>query len=479
MKSVKLICLLVSVLLLSLSSFKIQAQSNQQQRSDSVFFAIKKYIDQRNTSLIYALGSEGYKKVVNEKNLSAFFEKEIYPLGIIKESSFDGLDKSISKYKLVFESGKLVLSFALDKENRFNSITFTPFKSVIFNKPVPVASSNILKSVLDRQVDSIARQYIQKSNTVGLSIGILNNGVVQTYGYGEIEKGKGKLPDANTIFEIGSITKTFTASILAYYVNAGKISLSDPITKYLPDSLSANPELKKIKIINLSNHTSGLPSLPANFEYGGMDRLNPYKSYNEKMLFASLKTCKLRSVPGEVYAYSNQAVGLLGLILERVSGETYEQLVQHVVTGPLKMSSTCQQLTHLLSGRLVKVYDADGDETRPWDFDALAACGCLRSTVNDLLLYAKANIKCESSSLSNAFGLSHQVTFSKGPVVGLGWHLYQVKDDKYYWHNGGTGGCRSFLIFNIEKKIAVAVISNAEVDVDDVARGILKELRSS
>lgn len=298
---------------------------------------------------------------------------------------------------------------------------------------------------------------------------------MKTYGYGETNKGNRELPNANTIFEIGSITKTFTATILAHYVNEGKISLTDPIVKYLPDSLSTNLELHKITIMNLSNHTSGLPTIPSNFA-NKMNPINPYIHYDVRLLFAGLKTCKLMTVPGTAYAYSNLATGLLGVILERISGKSYEQLVKQLITGPLQMNSTSQRLTPQQNKHFVKVYDADGDETRPWDFNALAGCGSLRSTVNDLLLYAKANINSDYTPLSNSFALTHKITFSKHPVVGLGWHILQIDGGSYYWHNGGTGGSRSYLILNTEKKIAVVVLSNSNVGVDDIGISILKEI---
>ena len=135
-----------------------------------------------------------------------------------------------------------------------------------------------------------------------MSIGVLKDGQTYTYGYGATQKKNGVLPDANTIFEIGSVSKTFTAQLLAYYVNSGKISLTDPITKYLPDSVAANPELQKIKVVNLSNHTSGLVRLPENILSKNMDAVNPYKNYTTQLLFSYLKTSKLASVPGEVYS---------------------------------------------------------------------------------------------------------------------------------------------------------------------------------
>lgn len=471
----KLFNALASIVLLTVISLTVTAQSNQFQKSDSVLLAIKQYINEQNNGAIYEMASESFRKGFDKEKLAAFFEKEIYPLGKIKQSSSIGLDQNSDKYKLQFESGKLEFSFLLDTDGKFKSFTFLPFKSVITVKSAPVATSNKLNTILDRQVDSIARKYIQKSNTVGLSIGILKDDQMKTYGYGETSKGSNELPNASTIFEIGSITKTFTATILAHYINEGKINLTDPIIKYLPDSLSVNPEFHKITIINLSNHTSGLPTIPGNFA-NKMNPVNPYIHYDERLLFAGLKTCKLTTVPGTTYSYSNLATGLLGVILERIGGKNYEQLVKQLITVPLKMNSTSQRLTPQQNKHFVKVYDADGDETRPWDFNALAACGCLHSTVNDLLLYAKANIKSDYAPLSNSFALTHKVTFSKVPEVGLGWHLLQVDGASYYWHNGGTGGSRSYLILNMEKKIAVVVLSNSNVGVDEVGLSILRKI---
>jgi CubicO group peptidase (beta-lactamase class C family) len=138
---------------------------------------------------------------------------------------------------------------------------------------------------MDKKIDSLAHAFIQKSKTVGLCIGIIQNGNIATHGYGETEKGSGKTPDADNIFEIGSITKTFTAAILAWHVMEGEISLDDPITKYLPEGLACNSTLQKIKVLHLSNHTSGLPRLPLSFFLRFTKINNPYKGYNTRMLF--------------------------------------------------------------------------------------------------------------------------------------------------------------------------------------------------
>lgn len=460
------------ILLLSLVPLVTVAQNNQQKKCDSLFHLVKKYMDEKNVNLIYSLTSKEFKATATENDLQAFFEKQIYPLGQIRSASFISAQDNLYKYNLVFEKNSLAFSFSVDQDNKLVNPLFSPFVLVTG----PLLSSNPLKSKLDKKVDSMVMPFMKRPDAVGLSIGILKEGKTYTYGYGTTQKEKEQLPDANTIFEIGSITKTFTASVLAYYVNKGKISLTDPITKYLPESLAVNPELQKISIVNLSNHTSGLPRLPYNFFNKDTDSLNPYKNYTPQLFFASLKNCKLAAVPGTVYEYSNTGPGLLALILERISGKTYETLVKEIITGPLKMKSTFQHLTPELSKRFLKVYGLKAVETKAWDFDALAGCGALKSTVNDLLTYAKNNMESGDPDLAAAFNLSHEVTFSKQPAVGLGWHLLQRTGELYYWHNGGTGGSQSFLAFNIKKKTAIVLLANSADEIIAFAFEILPKL---
>lgn len=466
----------VLVMLLCLTPLITLAQSSGQRKSDLVVVLIKKYITEKRPDQIYAMGSKAYKAAVSKDSLTIFIEKNAYILGKIKESSFLGTKKNQSKYKLEFEAGNVELSFSLDQNNKLNKLSFSPFVPLVTKKTIFAPSSNPLKSKLDKEVDTLARNYIQNSNTVGLSIGILKDGKTFTYGYGTTQKKNGVVPDANTIFEIGSISKTFTAQLLAYFVNAGKISLTDPMTKYLPDSVAANPELQQIKMVNLINHTSGLIRLPDNMAGKNLEAVNPYKNYTKELLFSYLKSCKLVSVPGETYSYSNTGTALVGVILERISGKSYAQLVKKIITDPLKMNSTFQHLTPESAKRFTKVYNNEAREVKAWDFDVLVGAGGLRSTVNDLLIYAANNIESKNPDLAKAFKLTHQVTFSKEPMVGLGWHVMKPAADTYYWHNGGTAGSRSFMIININKKTAVVILSNSDVETDSIGVGISDKL---
>jgi CubicO group peptidase (beta-lactamase class C family) len=470
--------LLILAFFLAVSS-SVSAQSIQQRKTDSVFKLVAKYFDSKQADSIYALAGVEFKKALSRETFRYICEKQLFPLGIIKESSLISfVNDRDATYKVVFASGILQLQMNLDSKGKLYLFLFQPYKKEAEDKLKRVPSTNPMKTLADRQVDSAVRPYIQKSNTVGLSIGILRNGVITTYNYGETKQGNNILPDANSIFEIGSISKTFTATLLAYYVNEGKVTLKDSIAKYLPDSVAANKAIQGITLEMLSNHTSGLPRLPDNLENHSLDPRDPYKDYNQKDLYDYLKTCKLNSSPGEKYAYSNLGVGLLGIILEKVSGKSYQQMVEEIICKPLGMNSTAEYLTPAEKARFVTVYNDEGQETSPWTFDILAPCGALRSTVTDLLIYAKANLQPSDSKLSKAIQLTHQVTFSnKDLKLGLGWHVIKIAGVEYYFHNGGTFGCSSYLVFNPDKKFAVAVLSNSGESVDKVGADIVKRLQ--
>ncbi|HEY8928524.1 MAG TPA: serine hydrolase domain-containing protein [Mucilaginibacter sp.] len=453
------------------------AQTHQQQKVDSVFALVKKYFNEKNADAVYNLAGSAFQKELSITDWNTIANKQLFTLGEIKETSLISfVNNSMATYKAALTTVTLQIFISLDEKNKLETFIFKPYTEPVSDKTALVPTSNPMRSVTDKRVDSVARPYIQKANTVGLCIGIIKGGKTSIYSYGETKRGSGRLPTADNFFEIGSITKTFTATLLAWYVNEGQVKLSDPITMYLPDSVAVNQSLKGITLLNLINHTAGFPSVPDNLKGNMTDPFNPYKDYSKQLMYSYLKTCKLNSKPGEKYVYSNLGVGLLGVILQYVSGKSFEQMVREIITRPLDMLSTAQYLNPLISPRFVSVYNSDGQPTVAWDFDVLASCGALRSTMNDLLKYTSANMHPGTGELSKAIELTHKVTFNKDVKVGLGWHIIQVDGVSYYFHNGGTYGSNSFLAFNPEKDIAVVILSNAYEPTDAVATGILREL---
>lgn len=468
----------ISSILVLFLSMTVSAQSLQQRKNDSVFTLVYKYFNERQAESIYELAGDAFKKQLTSETFKYIADQQLFPLGPIRQSSLISFqDNRLSTYKLDFDSGSLQLLLALDKDDKLDLLLFKPYKEAAADKLKPVHTSNLMRTLTDKRVDSAARNYIQKGNTVGLSIGIIRNGVVHTYNYGETAAGNNQLPEVNSIYEIGSITKTFTATLLAYYANEGKLKLTDPITKYLPDSVSANKELQGINLEMLSNHTSGLSRLPDNFEFHSSDPHDPYKDYTKKHLYEYLKTCKLNNKPGESYVYSNFGVGLLGSILEQVSGKTFEEMVKEVIRTPLGMQNTEQHLTVAQRSRFVTAYNEDGKAASPWTFQVLAACGALRSTLEDMLLYLKANMTPSQTELSRAIELTHKITYNKDIKLGLGWHMITVEGVQYYFHDGATYGSSSFLAFNIEKKLGLVVLSNSAISTNDLGVSLIKKLQ--
>jgi CubicO group peptidase (beta-lactamase class C family) len=466
------------ILILTLSSFSALGQSRQQRKTDSVFALVQKFYNAKQADSLYELGGDRFKKTLTREAFRSIADQQLFPLNGIKGSSLMSfVNNSVATYKLIFEAVTMQFQISLDSNNKFDMFLFQPFNQVTDDKLTPVATSNKLLSPQDKLIELAVRPYIQKSNTVGLSIGILKDGKITTYNYGETARGNKRLPTSNTIFEIGSITKTFTATLLAYYVNEGKVKLNDPATKYLPDSVAVNPSLKPVTLQSLSNHTSGLARMPTNLDFAGVDAANPYKNYNKQQLFSYLKTCKLNSQPGERYDYSNLGVGLLGTILAQISGKTFDQMVAELICKPLMMQSTVQHLSEAKLANFVTVYNATGGVTPAWDFDVLASCGALHSSVNDLLIYARANMNPGADKLGKAFELTHQITFSKDIKLGLAWHIIVVDGVEYYFHNGGTYGSSSFLAFNTQKNLAVVILSNAAENTDAIGTDILKKLQ--
>jgi len=358
--------LILSLCLMSIAPF---AQTRQQQKVDSVFALVKTYFNAKNADALYNLAGDAFQKELSINTFGDVAAKQLFPLGKIKDAVLTSfVNNSIATYKVNFTNATMNVFISLDDKNKLENFLFKPYTDPTPDKTALVPSNNPMISTMDKQVDTVARKYIQKANTVGLCIGVIKDGKTTIYKYGETKKGNARLPDENTFFEIGSITKTFTATLLAYYVNEGQVKLTDPVTKYLPDSVAVNQSLSGITLLNLINHTSGLPSVPDNLKESMTNPFNPYKDYTKQMMYAYLRSCRPSTKPGEKYAYSNLGVGLLGTILQYVSGKTFNEMVNEIITHPQGMLSTAQYVNPLFMPRFTSVYDAGGRETLAWDF---------------------------------------------------------------------------------------------------------------
>jgi CubicO group peptidase (beta-lactamase class C family) len=457
----------------------LPAQSLIRQKTDSVSRLVLREFNKKNVAGLYEMTGDSFKKALTYESFLAVCQNNLFPLGDMKEASFEKEINGICKYKAVFNSMNVTLLLGLDKTDKIETFLFKPYVDDNAKKEHKVVSTNKMISQLDIKVDSATQPYISLQAATGLSIGILRNGKNFYYGYGETAKENGQLPDEHTIFEIGSISKTFTSLLLADAVVKGRVKLDDPVGKYFPDSIPAfefggTP----ITLKTLSNHTSGIPRMPTNFHPA--DNENPYKDYDDGDMFSYYKTFRLSRKPGSQFEYSNLAGGTLGVILEKVYKKNYQDLFVETICGPLGMNDTREFIRKTDSARFAKGYNEEGRYNSPWDFEALAPAGSIRSTSADLLIYANANLGTAPKSLEKAIQLTHVETFTDGNnKIALGWLYIKPGKDEVLFHNGGTGGFRSYLAINLNKKFAVVVLSNTSIGVEDVGNSIMKWLEEN
>jgi CubicO group peptidase (beta-lactamase class C family) len=313
--------------------------------------------------------------------------------------------------------------------------------------------------------------------SVGIIVGVVDASGRRVIAYGPRAAG-GAPVDADTVFEIGSMTKVFTALLLAEMVQRGEVALTDPVAKHLPMEVTV-PERggRSIRLQDLATHTSGLPRLPDNMPF--TDPSNPYADYTTEHLYQFLSSYQLTRDIGAEAEYSNLGMGLLGHALARRAGMDYETLVRTRITGPLGMTRTGITLTDPMRADLATGHSPALQPVPMWDLPALAGAGALRSTANDMLTFLEAALGYRPSPLAAAFAATaatRRTVGSSAAEVALGWQL--LKDQKgteIIWHNGGTAGFRTWAGYEPSSRTAVVVLTNAGTAAgpDDIGRHLL------
>jgi CubicO group peptidase (beta-lactamase class C family) len=331
----------------------------------------------------------------------------------------------------------------------------------------PLPSDSAIRAIIQPRVDA--------GRFAGIAVGLVsrdNQRRVVAYGP---TAGVTKF-DGNTVFEIGSITKTFTAAILADMVRKGEVSLADPVAKLLPaGTVVPQRNGKQITLLDLATQSSGLPRMPDNLT--PKDNDNPYADYTVAQMYAFLARYTLPRDPGEKYEYSNLGVGLLGHALALRAGKSYEQLVTERVLAPLGMKDTRIALTPDLQKRLAPGHTDTGKPISNWDLPTFAGAGALRSTVNDMLAYIRANADSTATRLGPTLALAHLERHA-GPAattaLGLAWHRTRMPSGHLIvWHNGGTGGYRSFTGYDEGSGLGVVVLTSTSNSVDEIGMHLL------
>lgn len=339
---------------------------------------------------------------------------------------------------------------------------------------------------LEAKLEEIVKPLLDGKKNLSIAIGLydVNSETPRTFFFGKVSKEDSSKPNEYTVYEIGSITKTFTTTMLVMLERDGKIKINDPVQNYLPNGITIHnfSSTAPCKLLHLATQTSGLPRLPANLMMNEKtDKRNPYKNYTEEDLFYFVNNYIPEYEPGQKYLYSNAGMGLLGALLTRASGKSYEELLHYYLVDSLGMTMTSTKLTPDIQKNLAKGYTEKGEPSGIWDFDAMAGCGAIKSNMNDMIKYLAFQMgKTDKLEFKDGLTLMQKRRFETdipNTAIGMGWHISETSGDRtVVWHNGGTGGYRSFLGFIPETNTGVVVLSNQANDVDGVAIEILKYL---
>lgn len=322
----------------------------------------------------------------------------------------------------------------------------------------------------DSAVRSILADRVATRRGMGFVVAVLEQGKPPRISTAGVSGVAGLPLDGNTVFEIGSITKVFTGALLAEMVARGEVRLDDPVSKFLPKAVRVpSRNGRQITLLDLATQSSGLPRLPTNFKPA--DNSNPYADYTVDQLYQFLSSYTLPRDVGSRYEYSDLGVGLLGHVLSLRAGKSYGQLLKERILNPLGMDDTGIELSPAMKARMAQGFNGEGTPMHLWDLATLAGAGALRSTANDLLKFLAANLDTVRTPVGKVLAearLSRRETDRPGNRIGLGWHIVEAFGTTSSWHNGGTGGFRTFIGLDEAKRRGVIVLSNSSISPDDI-----------
>jgi len=333
----------------------------------------------------------------------------------------------------------------------------------------------------EEELDYLADQYVR----MGAAVGIIDRQQNQhEYYFGKISRNRDIPPDEHSIFEIGSITKTFTATLLAQMILDGKLDLEDELEALLPEQEVDVPQWNgtSINLRHLATHSSGLEKSPRDSNQPlppGYDPYDPYAAYSTAYVYDYLSNwCNLQFEPGTRYSYSNTGMGLVGHVLGLMDSTSYADVLEREILKPLGLNETTLFITGELIPLLAPGHDEARDSVSNYNAqDIFQGAGFIKSTLHDMLIFLKVQMGLLPSGLDDAIALTHEPHFEVGTVtyndregvyqlaIGLAWHIDVLPEgDTYYSHGGRTNGYMAYMAFDPETSTGVVILCNQSYD---------------
>jgi serine-type D-Ala-D-Ala carboxypeptidase/endopeptidase len=324
----------------------------------------------------------------------------------------------------------------------------------------------------------LQQHLVAEQRNGGIVVGLVDEHGSRVVSCGRMDNGTSREVDGDTLFELGSITKTFTALLLQGMMDRGEMKLDDPVARFLPKSVKVPAfKGKEITLRHLATHTSGLPFFPNNLHPRRVE--NPYVDYTAEKMFAFLSGYKLDHAPGTRWDYSELGMQLLGYAIAAKAGTNYESLLVDRICGPLQMDSTRITLASELKERFAQGHNRLGCPVVSLQCGALVGGGALHSTANDLLKYVSANLGLTPSRLTPLMEKTHVPQFHMGGwyYIGLAWITQRdLLTTKLVCHPGATFGHGAFIGFDKARRRGVVVLASSDrvIEVRNLAISLLE-----
>ena len=343
-----------------------------------------------------------------------------------------------------------------------------------------VVSSLAQITELRTEIDKIIKYdtELDIEDNPGFIISIIDQDSTYHLSYGNTYSDSPSSPTSNDIYEVGSVTKSFTAILTLALEERGYLNIKDPVNNHLHPN-HQNPRLDNITIRDLLVHTSGLPKHPDLFGRKMKDPQNPYENYDKGDLLSYYSGYVSDEEP--IFEYSHTNYALLEIILENATGSDLQQLMRKYIWNPMKMDNTFVTWNKESEMDISPGYDKASRITEPWIYKSFMASEGVKSTAQDMCSYINFQVNEDiQGSLSNVIAKAQEIqvpnSLNESISSAYGWQVFSRDKDGYpiFTYTGRTSGHNAFIAYVKETKTAVIILSNSVLGTEDLGLQVLR-----
>lgn len=345
------------------------------------------------------------------------------------------------------------------------------------------------------ETDLLVEPVLAKGEAYGMAVGVVEpSGATEAFGYGHTGNSGDPLPPGpDAVFQIGSVSKLFVEVLLARMVQEGQMSYTDTVRSILPPQVQVSDDIGRLTVYELATHTSGLPREPFGLrQFLSLARYlvtgrNLYAHLTRPHMLAYLRKAHINRKRRGKFAYSNIGIGLLGELLEAKIGQSVTNLIEETISRPLHMHDSvfvldADQQRRLTVGHVGNqaCWKLRHSRMAPWDMgDWMRASAGMYSTLDDLLLFAKANLGLSPSPLASAMAATHRVQIqSRQGGEAFGWVFQEFDNgrENVTFKGGVLSGYCAYIGLNLQRHVGVVVLCNSFNWDDWVGHNLLLRL---